>query len=66
MNQAVIQVARKGFDEKSELLKELIVSKIQTKEEEDSIVIDHALEATSKLTTNDIKFLSNILPQKHI
>lgn len=60
MNQAVVQVARKGFDEKSELLKELIVSKIQTEEEDDSIIIDHALEATSKLTTNDIKFLSLI------
>lgn len=58
MNQAVIQVARKGFDEKSELLKELIISKIQTEEEDDSIVIDQALELTSKLTTNDIKFLS--------
>lgn len=60
MNQAVIQVARKGFDEKSELLKELIVSKIETQSEDDSIVIDHALELTSKLTTNDIKFLSFI------
>ncbi|MGH4704779.1 LPO_1073/Vpar_1526 family protein [Klebsiella pneumoniae] len=60
MNQAVIQVARKGFNEKSELLKELIVSKIQTEEEDDSIVIDQALELTSKLTTNDIKFLSLI------
>ncbi|HBW1326749.1 LPO_1073/Vpar_1526 family protein [Klebsiella pneumoniae] len=60
LNQAVIQVARKGFDEKSELLKELIVSKIETQEEDDSIVIDHALELTSKLTTNDIKFLSFI------
>ncbi|EOK3812810.1 LPO_1073/Vpar_1526 family protein [Escherichia coli] len=66
MNQAVTQVARKGFDEKSELLKELIVSKIQTEEEEDSIVIDHALEVTSKLTTNDIKFLSLIYYLRNI
>ncbi|HDX4048211.1 TPA: hypothetical protein ROG05_000557 [Enterobacter soli] len=66
LNQAVVQVARKGFDEKSELLKELIVSKIQTEEEDDSIIIDHALEATSKLTTNDIKFLSLIYYLRNI
>lgn len=43
MNQAVTQVARKGFDEKSELLKELIVTKIESDQEENSILIDQAL-----------------------
>lgn len=66
INQAVVQVARKGFDEKSELLKELIVSKIETEEEDDGIIIDHALEITSKLTTNDIKFLSLIYYLRNI
>ncbi|MBL5882571.1 LPO_1073/Vpar_1526 family protein [Lelliottia aquatilis] len=60
INQAVIQVARKGFNEKSELLKELLISKIQSDEEDESLIIDHALEVTTKLTTNDIKFLSLI------
>ncbi|QFH49746.1 LPO_1073/Vpar_1526 family protein [Leclercia adecarboxylata] len=60
MNQAVTQVARKGFDEKSELLKELIVSKIESDQEDDSILIDQALDVTPKLTTNEIKFLAFI------
>lgn len=60
INQAVTQVARKGFNEKSELLKELIVTKIHNNDEEDDLLIDHALEITQKLTTNDIKFLSLI------
>lgn len=58
INQAVTQVARKGFNEKSELLKELIVSKINNNNEEDDLRIDHALEITPKLSTNDIKFLA--------
>ncbi|MFG0647707.1 LPO_1073/Vpar_1526 family protein [Leclercia adecarboxylata] len=58
INQAVTQVARKGFDEKSELLKELIVSKIESDQEEDSILIDQALDVTPRLTTNEIKFLA--------
>ncbi|WP_336998665.1 LPO_1073/Vpar_1526 family protein [Leclercia sp. M50] len=58
INQAVTQVARKGFDEKSELLKELIVSKIESTQEEDSILIDQALDATPRMTTNEIKFLA--------
>ncbi|ELY2521082.1 hypothetical protein SMC04_001208, partial [Cronobacter sakazakii] len=33
INQAVTQVARKGFNEKSELLKELIITKIETDDE---------------------------------
>lgn len=58
INQAVTQVARKGFDEKSELLKELIISKIEVDEEQESILIDQALDATPRLTTNEIKFLA--------
>lgn len=58
INQAVTQVARKGFDEKSELLKELLVTKIETDDESDNALLDYALEVTSKLTTNEIKFLS--------
>lgn len=58
INQAVTQVARKGFDEKSDLLKELIVSKIENDQEEDSILIDQALDATPRLTTNEIKLLA--------
>ena len=60
INQAVIQVARKGFSEKSELLKELLVSKIKADEEEDNLLLDYALEVTQKLTTNEIKFLALI------
>lgn len=58
INQAVTQVARKGFDEKSELLKELIVSKIESDQEEYNILIDQALDVTPRLTTNEIKFLA--------
>ncbi len=58
LNQAVVQVARKGFDAKSELLKELIVTKIENDQEDQSILIDQALDTTSRLTTNDIKFLA--------
>lgn len=58
LNQAVVQVARKGFDAKSELLKELIVTKIESDQDDESILIDQALDTTSRLTTNDIKFLA--------
>ncbi|WP_039660057.1 MULTISPECIES: LPO_1073/Vpar_1526 family protein [Pantoea] len=60
LNQAVIQVARKGFDAKSELLKELIVSKFKSTEEEENLILDHALDTTQKLTTSEIKLLSLI------
>ncbi|ELY4755673.1 hypothetical protein SM078_002383, partial [Cronobacter sakazakii] len=60
INQAVTQVARKGFNEKSELLKELIITKIETDDENVNILLDQALELTPKLTTNEIKFLSLI------
>lgn len=60
LNQAVIQVARKGFDAKSELLKELIVSKFKSTEEEQNLILDHALDVTQRLTTSEIKLLSLI------
>jgi len=60
LNQAVIQVARKGFDAKSELLKELIVSKFKSSEEEENLILDHALDITQRLTTSEIKLLSLI------
>lgn len=58
LNQAVVQVARKGFDAKSELLKELIVSKFKSTEEEENLLLDHALDITQRLTTSEIKLLS--------
>ncbi|HAT4515225.1 TPA: hypothetical protein I9281_000110 [Serratia marcescens] len=58
LNQAVVQVARKGFDAKSELLKELIVSKFKSTEEEENLILDHALDTTQRLTTSEIKLLS--------
>ncbi len=58
LNQAVVQVARKGFDAKSELLKELIVSKFKSTEEEENLILDHALDITQRLTTSEIKLLS--------
>lgn len=60
LNQAVVQVARKGFDAKSELLKELIVSKFKSTEEEENLILDHALDITQRLTTSEIKLLSLI------
>lgn len=60
LNQAVVQVARKGFDAKSELLKELIVSKFEATEEEESLLLDHALDATQRLTTSEIKLMALI------
>ncbi|CAI2513046.1 Uncharacterised protein [Serratia fonticola] len=60
MNQSVIQVARKGLGAKSDLLKELIVSKIKNNQEETDLLIDHALEITQRLTTSELKFLSVI------
>ncbi|HBT3737502.1 LPO_1073/Vpar_1526 family protein [Klebsiella pneumoniae] len=58
LNQAVVQVARKGFDAKSELLKELIVSKFKSTEEEENLILDHALDITQRLTTSEIKLIS--------
>lgn len=58
LNQAVVQVARKGFDAKSELLKELIVSKFKSSEEEENLILDHALDTTQRLTTSEIKLIS--------
>ncbi|WP_210486933.1 LPO_1073/Vpar_1526 family protein [Pantoea ananatis] len=61
INQAVTQVVRKGSGTKSEVLKELIVSKINNEEEQEDLIIDHAIEVTQRLTTNEIKFLSLII-----
>ncbi len=58
MNQSIVQVARKGIGAKSDLLKELIVSKIKNNEEEIDLLIDHALDITQRLTTSELKFLS--------
>lgn len=58
LNQAVVQVARRGFDAKSELLKELIVSKFKSIEEDENLLLDHALDITQRLTTSEIKLLS--------
>lgn len=60
LNQAVVQVARKGFDAKSELLKELIVSKFKATEEEENLLLDHALDTTQRLATSEIKLLALI------
>lgn len=63
LNQAVIQVARKGFDAKSDLLKELIISKfnlIEEEEEEDNLLIDQAVEIAPRLTTSEIKAIALI------
>lgn len=60
LNQAVVQVARKGFDAKSELLKELLVSKFKATEEEENLLLDHALDTTQRLATSEIKLLALI------
>ncbi|EMH4132066.1 TPA: LPO_1073/Vpar_1526 family protein [Serratia marcescens] len=60
MNQSVIQVARKGLGAKSDLLKELIVSKIKNNQEETDLLIDHALDITPRLTTSEMKLISLI------
>lgn len=60
INQSVIQVARKGLGAKSDLLKELIVSKIKNDQEEKDLLIDHALDVTPRLTTSEMKLISLI------
>ncbi|RAH34022.1 LPO_1073/Vpar_1526 family protein [Pantoea agglomerans] len=61
INQAVTQVARKGIGTKSDLLKELIVSKLKNEEEDQDLIIDHAIDITQRLTTSEIKFLALII-----
>ncbi|WP_272516907.1 LPO_1073/Vpar_1526 family protein [Providencia sp. PROV209] len=60
INQSVIQVARKGFGIKSNILKELIADKISSHEEEEDILIDHAFEIMPRLTTDNLKLISII------
>lgn len=60
MHQATIEVARKGLNFKSDLLKELIVSKIKNDEEDEDLLIDQAVQITPKLSSSELKLLSLI------
>ncbi|MBI6192215.1 LPO_1073/Vpar_1526 family protein [Providencia rettgeri] len=60
INQSILQVARKGFGVKSEVLAELIAQKISTNDEEKDILIDHAFEVIPRLTTDSIKLITVI------
>jgi|GEM_PF-1724034 len=61
LNQAVVQVARKGIGTKSDILKELIVTKIKSEEESEDLVIDQAIDTIQRLTTSEIKLMSLIM-----
>lgn len=61
LNQAVVQVARKGFGTKSDVLKELIVKKIKSEEESEDLIIDQAIDTIQRLTTSEIKLISLII-----
>lgn len=66
INQAVTQVARKGIGTKSDVLKELIVSKLENEDEHKDLIIDHAIEITQRLTTSEIKLLAFIFYFRYI
>ncbi|MEQ5234263.1 MULTISPECIES: LPO_1073/Vpar_1526 family protein [Providencia] len=60
IGEATTIVAKKGDKTKSELLQEIIVSKIHNENEETDLLLDHALEMTKRLTTSEIKLLAFI------
>ncbi|QAV24361.1 LPO_1073/Vpar_1526 family protein [Proteus hauseri] len=60
ISEATTIVAKKGDKTKSELLQEIIVSKIHNENEDIDLLLDHALEITKRLTTSEIKLLAFI------
>lgn len=60
ISEATAIVAKKGDKTKSELLQEIIVSKINNENEDTDLLLDHALEITKRLTTSEIKLLAFI------
>ena len=60
ISEATTIVAKKGNKTKSELLQEIIVSKIYNESEDTDLLLDHALEITKRLTTSEIKLLAFI------
>ncbi|OOQ48933.1 hypothetical protein A0O00_11195 [Proteus mirabilis] len=60
ISEATAIVAKKGDKTKSELLQEIIVSKINNENEDTDLLLDHALEITKRLTSSEIKLLAFI------
>lgn len=60
ISEATTIVARKGDKTKSELLQEIIISKINNDNEENDLLLDQSIEITKRLTTSEIKLLSMI------
>lgn len=60
IREATLIVAKKGCKTKSDLLQEIIVSKVSNENEETDLLLDHALEITKRLTTSEIKLLAFI------
>ncbi|MBS0917696.1 LPO_1073/Vpar_1526 family protein [Providencia rettgeri] len=60
IGEATTIVAKKGDKTKSELLQEIIISKIHNENEETDLLLDQALEITKRLTTSEIKLLAII------
>lgn len=60
ISEATVIVARKGDKVKSNLLQEIILSKIKNEDEEKDLLIDHAIEISKRLTTSEIKLLTFI------
>lgn len=60
IREATLIVAKKGCKTKSDLLQEIIVSKVSNENEETDLLLDHALEITKRLTTSEIKLLALI------
>lgn len=60
IREATLIVAKKGCKTKSDLLQEIIVSKVSNENEETDLLLDHALEITKRLTTSEIKLLTLI------
>lgn len=61
ISEATTIVARKGDKTKSELLQEIIISKINNDNEENDLLLDQSIEITKRLTTSEIKLLSIII-----
>lgn len=60
INESVMQVAKQSSQEKSGLLKELIIGKIRTTDEEENILLDEAIDLLPKLSKNQLGFLTGI------
>lgn len=66
INESIMQVAKNSSQEKSKVLKKLIIEKIKSDDEERNILINEAIELLPRLSKNQLSFLAFIHSARNI